>query len=77
MKYAMFLGRIIGIAAYLIDAPHRRIVRTNLRLAFPDWSPQRVRHTSRRVFHHLGAAFVEICQLATYSKADVLQNTAR
>ncbi len=65
-------GRIIGMLAYVIDAPHRRIVRRNLRLAFPDWSQEKIRQTSKRVFHHLGATFVEICQLATYSKSDVV-----
>jgi len=68
----MALGRIIGTLAYLIDAPHRRIVRTNLRLAFPGWSSQKIRRTSKRVFQHLGATFVEICQLASYSKSDVM-----
>lgn len=72
MKYAMALGRIVGTLAYLIDAPHRRIVRTNLRLAFPGWSSEKIRRTSKRVFQHLGATFVEICQLAAYSKSDVM-----
>ena len=68
----MALGRIIGTLAYLIDVPHRRTVRRNLRLAFPDWSPEKIRRTSKRVFQHLGATLVEICQLAKYSKADVM-----
>jgi KDO2-lipid IV(A) lauroyltransferase len=72
MKYAISWGCLIGRLAYLIDVPHRRIVRQNLRLAFPEWSPEKNRQTARRVFQHLGAAFVEICQLATYSKADVV-----
>jgi KDO2-lipid IV(A) lauroyltransferase len=59
--------------AYVIDAPHRRIVRRNLRLAFPDWPQEKIRQTSKRVFQHLGATFVEICQLATYSKLDVIE----
>jgi len=72
MKQALALGRIIGTLAYLIDVPHRRIVRTNLRLAFPDWPAEKVRRTSRRVFQQLGATLVEMCQLATYSQADVI-----
>ena len=72
MKYAVVLGRIIGTLAYFIDAPHRRIVRTNLRLAFPDWPREKIRRTAKRVFQHLGTTFVEICQLATYSKLDVV-----
>ncbi len=72
MKHAMVMGRIIGTLAYLVDAPHRRIVRTNLRLAFPEWSQERIHQTSRRVFQHLATTFAEICQLATYSKSDVV-----
>ena len=72
MKHAIVLGRIVGSLIYLIDAPHRRIVRRNLRLAFPDWSPEKIRQTSKGVFQHLGATLVEICQLATYSKSDVV-----
>ena len=72
MKHAIALGRILGTLAYMIDAPHRRIVRRNLRLAFPDWSPEKIRQTSKRFYKHLGATLVEICQLATYSKADVI-----
>jgi len=72
MKHAMALGRIIGTLAYLIDAPHRHIVRSNLRLAFPDWTAEKTRQTSKRVFQHLGTTFVEICQLTAYSRSDVL-----
>jgi KDO2-lipid IV(A) lauroyltransferase len=72
MKHAVALGRIIGRLAYFIDVPHRRIVRTNLRLAFPDWSQDKIRRTSKGIFQNLGTAFVEICQLASYSKSDVI-----
>ena len=72
MKQAMTLGRMIGTLAYLLDAPHRRIVRTNLRLAFPDWSREKIHRTAKRVFQNLGTTFEEICQLATYSKLDVV-----
>jgi KDO2-lipid IV(A) lauroyltransferase len=72
MKSAIILGGLIGTLAYVIDVPHRRIVRRNLRLAFPEWSREKNRQTAKRVFQHLGAAFVEICQLATYSKSDVV-----
>lgn len=72
MKRAIAVGRIMGTLAYLIDVPHRRTVRRNLRLAFPDWSAEKIRRTSKRVFQHFGVTFVEICQLATYSKSDVM-----
>jgi KDO2-lipid IV(A) lauroyltransferase len=72
MKHAIALGRIIGNLVYLLDVPHRRIVRTNLQLAFPEWSPEKIRLTSKRVFQNLGAVVVEILQLASYSKSDVV-----
>ena len=72
MKLAAALGHLLGTLAYWIDAPHRRTVRTNLRLAFPDWSQEKIRQISKRVFQQLGVTFVEICQLAGYSKSDVM-----
>lgn len=72
MKNAVALGRFLGTLVYLFDWPHRRIVRTNLRLAFPQWPPEKIRNTSKRIFQHLGTTFVEILQLATYSKLDVI-----
>jgi KDO2-lipid IV(A) lauroyltransferase len=65
------LGRIIGTAAYLADTRHRRIVRRNLRFAFPDWTGDQIRQTTRHVFNHLGATFVEVCQMAAASKDDL------
>ena len=72
MKFAMTLGRIIGNLIYWVDVPHRLTVRRNLGLAFPDWSPEKKRRVSKRVFQNLGATLVEICQLAQYSKSDML-----
>jgi KDO2-lipid IV(A) lauroyltransferase len=72
MKQAVWLGRYLGTLAYVLDLPHRRIVRTNLRLAFPDWSAEKIRDTSKRIFQNLGTTLVEILQLAAYSKRDVI-----
>ena len=71
MKHALLLGRIIGTAAYLVDARHRRIVRRNLRFAYPNWTREQIRHTTRHVFHHLGTTFVEICQLAASPREEL------
>jgi KDO2-lipid IV(A) lauroyltransferase len=70
----MALGRFIGTMVYLTDVPHRRIVRRNLQFAFPDWSREQIRRTSKRVFQNLGTTLVEICQLSTFSREDVLAN---
>ena len=74
IERAITLGRFIGTLAYLTDVPHRRIVRRNLQFAFPDWSRDQIRRTSKRVFQNLGATFVEICQLSSFSREDVLES---
>jgi KDO2-lipid IV(A) lauroyltransferase len=71
IKRALMLGRIIGTSAYLADTRHRRIVRRNLRFAFPDWTREQIRQTTRHVFHHLGTTFIEVCQLAASSREDL------
>ena len=65
------VGRLIGTLIYRVDVPHRRIVRRNLHFAYPDWSEDRVRSTSRRIFENLGTTFLEIIQLR-YLSADQL-----
>ncbi len=66
------LGKILGDAAFLLDVPHRRIVRRNLRFAYPDWSRAEVEHISRRVFQNLGISFLEFFQMATLPREQVL-----
>jgi KDO2-lipid IV(A) lauroyltransferase len=65
-------GRLLGRVAYLIDGPHRRIVRRNLAFAYPDWSRQKIKKTSRRIFQNLGITFFDFFQLATLSREDIL-----
>ena len=68
----MTLGRLLGILVYLTDTPHRRIVRRNLQFAYPEWSRDQIRQTSKHIFQNLGITFLEICQLACYSREDVI-----
>ena len=72
IERATRLGRFIGTLGYLTDVPHRRIVSRNLQFAFPDWSRDQIRRTSKRVFQNLGTTFVEICQMSSFSREDVL-----
>jgi KDO2-lipid IV(A) lauroyltransferase len=72
MTRAVRLGRHLGTLAYLFDWPHRRIVRTNLQLAFPEWSRKEIRDASRRIYQNLAATLVEILRLDSYSKQDIL-----
>ena len=71
-KYIMILGRMIGTFVFLTDAPHRRIVRRNLRFTHPHWTPAKIHRISKRIFQNLGITFLEICKLASDSREDVL-----
>ena len=71
-KHIIGLGKLIGSFAYLIDIPHRRIIRQNLAFVYPDWSQQKIEEISRRVFQNLSMTFLEFFQLATLSKEALL-----
>jgi len=58
------LGKSLGFLIYALDIRHRRIVRRNLKFAFPDWPWDRVLDVTRRVFENLGIAIFEIIQLS-------------
>lgn len=73
-KHVICAGRFLGWIAYGLDARHRRIVRRNLHFAYPQWSPERIRKLTRRVFQNPGVSFLEFCQASCFSKQDVLRN---
>ena len=66
------LGRLLGRCAYRLDAPHRRIVRQNLKFAYPEWTPRKVEGISRGVFQNVCTTFLEVCQLSVMSRQDLL-----
>ncbi|RPJ15028.1 MAG: hypothetical protein EHM30_09410, partial [Desulfobacteraceae bacterium] len=68
-----FLGNLLGILIYYNDYPHRRIVKRNLKFAYPEWADGEVRRVSRRVFQNLGITILEILQMAFFSKEDFLR----
>ena len=72
-KHILKFGRLIGRLAYFLDVPHRRIVRRNLAFAYPDWTSQQIEKISRRIFQNLGITFLEILQLFTLSREDILE----
>jgi KDO2-lipid IV(A) lauroyltransferase len=53
------LGQVLGWALYAVVWPRRRVVQTNLRLCFPDWSLQQRRKTARAVFVHFAQAWLD------------------
>ena len=66
------IGKILGIILYVLDVPHRRIVRRNLKFTHPEWSWDRIHKLNRRIFQNMGVTFMEICQMTCFAKQDVL-----
>ena len=72
-RHILNLGRLLGSLIYLLDVPHRRIVRRNLQFAYPDWSADHIRMISRRIFQNLAITLLEIFQMASYSCQEILE----
>ena len=58
---------------YFVDLRHRRIVRRNLQFVHPEWSLDRIQKLSKRVFENLGVTLLEICQMTSFSREDILR----
>ncbi|OEU64700.1 MAG: hypothetical protein BA867_02330 [Desulfobacterales bacterium S5133MH16] len=71
-KRTASIGRVLGILVYFIDVRHRRIVRRNLKFVYPEWSTERVKRKSKRVFQNLGITILEICQMICFSRDDII-----
>ncbi|MCK4486556.1 MAG: hypothetical protein KAU38_07330 [Desulfobacterales bacterium] len=67
------VGKLLGMLVYLADLRHRRIVRRNLQFTHPEWSLDRIRRLSERIFQHLGVTVLEICQMTCFSREDILR----
>lgn len=67
--WGKFLGRLI----YLIDIPNRRIARSNLRFAFPDWSPNKIEVNIKRVYQHFAITLLEVYQASMMSPEEVIE----
>ena len=74
-KYILCLGRLLGRFMYFADVPHRRIVRRNLKFVYPEWTPERIKEISVRVFKNIGITFIEICQIACLPRDKLLSRT--
>ena len=67
----VFLGKIIGRLLYTLDIRHRRIVRRNLKFAFPQWEWKQVLKVTRQVFENFGITLLEILQVSCFSRDDM------
>ncbi len=68
-----WMGKGLGALAYCLDRRHRRIIRRNLAFAYPQWSRRRVRHVTRLVYAHMGSTLLEILQMASLTREQVLE----
>ncbi len=66
------LGSWIGFLISVVDVPHRRIVRRNLRFANPGWTRQDIDRLTREIFQHIGITFLEIVQMRFLACEDIL-----
>jgi KDO2-lipid IV(A) lauroyltransferase len=65
-------GSALGLAFYLLDAPHRRIALDNLAAALPIRPPRERRAIGRGVFAHFGRLLLELLKFSTLSPARML-----
>ena len=60
LRRQLALGRGLGRIAYTVAGSRRRIVMTNLRVCFPDWTDAERRVVCRSHFEDLGASLFEM-----------------
>jgi KDO2-lipid IV(A) lauroyltransferase len=68
---ARSIGAMLGRALYLMDVPHRRIVRRNLSFAYPELSADQRRRLAGRVFQNYGVNLLELFQMRFMGPEDV------
>ena len=70
------IGRAIGLLLYVIIAPRRRVVHTNLRLCFPELPEAERRALAREHFALAGRSLVER-GLAWFAPAERIRRLVR
>lgn len=71
-SWAVFLGRALGRAAYLLDRRHRRVALQNLSLAFPEMSAQERKALALRSFQNAATTFLEVPRLGRAPFQEIL-----
>jgi KDO2-lipid IV(A) lauroyltransferase len=74
MRAVLALGALLGRAFYLVDGPHRRLAKRNLRRAFPLRSPRECRAIARDMFSHFGRLLMVLLKFSTMSPGRMLQH---
>lgn len=74
-RHIVNLGNLLGALFYYVDVPHRRIVRRNLQFVHPNWSPDRIKLFSKRIFQNVAVTLIEVIQMASFSCEEILGRT--
>jgi KDO2-lipid IV(A) lauroyltransferase len=61
------MGKTLGLIMYGLDVRHRRIVRRNLKFAYPEWDWSKILRLTRRIFQNFGITALEIIQISCSS----------
>jgi Kdo2-lipid IVA lauroyltransferase/acyltransferase len=59
LSWVRALGYVLGMFLYLVVWPRRKVVDTNLRLCFPQWSDAQRRKARREVFIRVAQSFLD------------------
>lgn len=59
LPWVRAMGRWLGLFLHAVVASRRKVVDTNLRLCFPQWSDEERRRVAREVFVHVAQSFLD------------------
>jgi Kdo2-lipid IVA lauroyltransferase/acyltransferase len=72
-RAARAAGAALGALAWAVDRRHRRVVESNLALAFPDWPARRRRQVARACFRHIGATVFDTLSVGRLAATDLCE----
>ncbi|MHC4146957.1 MAG: lysophospholipid acyltransferase family protein [Planctomycetota bacterium] len=67
------LGKLLGVGLYVLDIPHKRLVKRNLSFCYPEAHKDELRELSKRIFESFGIVVFEILQSSFISKQNILR----
>jgi len=73
-RLALRLGAAGGRLLCVLDGRHRRLVQEQLRMAFPDWPPEKIRSTSWKCYEHFGKSAAEFAWLGRADRDTILRS---
>ncbi len=68
-RFVFMMGGCVGRLWYALDAQQRRVAKSNLVNAFPQWPHRKVCRTARAVFRHLAGMVLEFLRMPRYADA--------